>query len=76
MTSTQVLSCNYCKIVKNSSFYRTSLVAASENKTPYKRYHLGDCLDIGMTNNKRDKTYSKPYKTSKMECFAKMVNGF
>ena len=29
-TPTQVFSCEYCEIFKNSFFYRTPLVAASE----------------------------------------------
>ena len=52
-----MLSCSYCEIVKDSFFYRKLLVAASENKTPYKRYQSGDCLDIGMTNNKRQDVF-------------------
>ena len=76
----QVFSCEYCEISKNTSFTEHLWTTASSSRRLsvicYLWYSNWFKNETSLTLNTNSEAYSEPCQTSKMEIFAKIMNGF
>ena len=76
----QVFSCEYCEISKNTFFTEHLWTTASSSRRLsvicYLWYSNWFKNETSLILNTNSEAYSEPCQTSKMEIFAKIVNGF
>ena len=77
-TLAQLFSCEFCKIFRNIFFYRTTPVVASVylQNTVGQRWRKMINASLQFTGCFNSVAYLELCKISKMERFAKIVNGF